>query len=299
MHRRRRLGVVILGAAALAVLLGGAGRARADIAMPVTLSGWNADVVTDANPATRFAQQFDYGATPGIAVWYENGIVVNGKTLHNGLPSGQNFTSQIINSVTGTPTVFHLQPADGNNVLRMSTNLGVPSATLTLTTPGQFSSLAVLASSGAAFGMGSGTLTLNFSDGTHSQPVSYDASDWNISFGNPAHVALGPLGRNNAVNANISLPSGSNLLLDPGDTQSYVLYETDINLAALGLNGKPLASITFTPATNAPDPAAITGVFAVSGVEVGVAVPEPGSLALLGVGVAVLAGYGWRRRPGA
>lgn len=273
--------------------------AAADIATPISLTGWNADVVTDANPATRFAQQFDYGATPGIAAWYENGIMnSSGMTLNNGLPSGQNFTSQINNTVTGTPSIFHLQPANGNNVLRLSTNVGFPpSGTLSLVNPAAYSSLAVLASSGAAFGMGSGTLTLHFTDGTNSGPFSYDASDWNVFFGNPAHVALGPLGRNNAVNANFSLTEGSNFLLDPGDTQSYVLYKTDINLAALGLNAKTLASITFTSASNSPDQFAITGVFAVSGVPVtpaAVGVPEPSSLALLGLGGIALAA--WRRR---
>jgi PEP-CTERM motif len=147
--------------------------------------------------------------------------------------------------------------------------------------------------------MGNGTLTLHFTDGTSSGPFNYDASDWNMSFGNLAHVALGPLGRNDAVNANFSLPEGSNFLLDPGDTQSYVLYETDLNLAALGLDAKTLASITFTSASNSPDPAAITGVFAVSGVPVAgpaAGVPEPGTWALFAVGLAGVAGYGRRRR---
>jgi hypothetical protein len=184
-------------------------------------------------------------------------------------------------------------------VLRLSTLIGPASGTLSLVTPAAFSSLAILASSGAAFGMGSGTLTLHFTDGTSSGPFSYHASDWNIFFGNPAEVALGPLGRNNAVNANFSLTQGSNFLLDPGDTQSYVLYETDINLAALGLDAKTLASIDFTSATDAPDSAAITGVFAVSGVPTAApaeGVPEPGTWALFGMGVLGLVGYHRRRR---
>jgi hypothetical protein len=261
------------------------------------LTGWNADVVTDANPATRFAQQFDYGSiTGGLSSWFENGILFNGSPLSNGLPSGQNFTSQINNSVTGTPTVFNLQPANGNNVLRTSTGLGVPSATLTLATPGQYSSLAVLASTGAAFGFGTGTLTLHFADGTSSGPLSYDAPDWNMFVGaDTSHIALGPVGRNDDINFN-GAPPGTGFLYTPSEGSQFVMYETDLNLTALGLGGQTLDSITFTSATNAPDPLGITGVFAVSGVPAA-AVPEPSSLALLALGGGALAGWRrWRKR---
>jgi hypothetical protein len=282
---------------AILLFLGCVREAAADIAMPVVLSGWNADVVTDANPGTRSAQQFDFGSiTGGLSAWYEKGILFNGSPLTNGLPSGQNFNSLINNSVTGTPTVFHLLPADGNNVLRTSTGLGVPSGTLTLTTPAQYSSLAFLASTGAAFGFGTGTLTLHFSGGTSSGPFSYDAPDWNMIVGNDtSHVALGPVGRNDDINFN-GAPPGTGFLYTPSEGSQFVMYETDLNLAALGLDTKILDSITFTSATNAPDPFGITGVFAVSGVPAA-AVPEPSSLALLALGGGALAGWRrWRRR---
>jgi hypothetical protein len=274
--------------------------AAADVATPISMTGWNADVVTDANPGARFAQQFDFGSiTGGLSSWFENGILFNGSPLTNGLPSGQNFTSQINNTVTGTPSVFNLLPANTNNVLRMSTLLGVPNATLTLTTPAQYSSLAVIASSGDVFGRSNGTLTLSFTDGTFFQSIPYDASDWNIFFGDPTHVALGPVGRNDDINFN-GAPPGTGFQYLPSEGSQFVLYETDINLAALGLDGKTLQSITFTPSP-ANGGFEITGVFAVSGVAVpsvtpGPGVPEPGTLALLGVGVLGLLGRGLRRR---
>jgi hypothetical protein len=229
---------------------------------------------------------FDYGFDPGLGAWYENGTA----GLNNGLPAGKNFTSQITNSVTGTSTAFHLQPAGGPNVLKMGDITQHPvitSCTLSLATPARYSSLAILATSG----FGSGTLTLNFTDGSTSGPYSYDAPDWNIFVGNDmAKVALGPVGRNGDVGSN-----GLGFVFD--GAPDYVMYETDLNLTAQGLDGKVLQSITFTSASNPPDPFAITGVFAVSGVGVGQAVPEPTTLTLRGLGALGLAVCRRRGRP--
>jgi hypothetical protein len=256
------------------------------IAAPIALNGWNANVITDKNQSAPVTS-FDYGNDPGLGSWFESGA----KGHNDGLPAGMDFTSQRVNSVTGTNTVFHLQPAGGANALKMGAINDLThfpaTGTLTLATPGSYSSLAILASSGAAFGGGSGTLTLHFADGKSSGPLSYDASDWNKSFAaDPTHIALGPVSRNGDIG-----PDGKGFTYNTGDV-NFVMYETDIDLAALGLDTEILDSITFTSASNAPDQFAITGVFAVSGV----AAPEPASITLLGLGTLGLLGYGWRQR---
>jgi hypothetical protein len=121
-----------------------------------------------------------------------------------------------------------------------------------------------------------------------SGPLSYDASDWNQHFAADAsHIALGPVSLNGDIGSD-----GKGFTYNSGDV-NFVLYETDIDLAALGLDTEVLDSITFTSASNAPDPFAITGVFAVSGVA---DAPEPASLTVLSIGIAGMAGYAWRRR---
>jgi hypothetical protein len=257
--------------------------ARADVAVPITLTGWNADVVTDANPATRFAVGFDAG-TPGVDAgsWFEAGAGGHA----DGLPSGQNFSSAIIDPVTGGPTTFHLQPANGNNVLQLGG--GHPASnTLTLATPGTYSSLSILAASGSSFGLTTGTLVLHFTDGTSSSLLSYNAFDWSaVTAGVGPFVALGGVARNFDVGTN-----GTGFIYYRPHEPPYALYETDINLAALGLAGRDLQSITFNEATG-PSGVGSTGIFAVSGV----AVPEPSTLALLVSGGLGLASYRLRRR---
>jgi hypothetical protein len=58
------------------------------------------------------------------------------------------------------------------------------------------------------------------------------------------------------------------------------LYQTTLNLVALGLSTKPIVSINFIDLSS--DPRESTGIFALSGT----VVPEPGSLGLLAVGSA-------------
>jgi hypothetical protein len=244
---------------------------------PITLTGWNADVVTDANPATRFAERFD----GGTGSWFEAGTAGN----PDGLPTGMDFTSARVDPITGDRAVFHLLPANGLNVLRLGDNHPATN-TLTLATPAAYSSLAILAASGSAFDLNMGTLRINFTDGTSSGLLLYNAFDWNASTaGVTPFVALGDVGRNFDVG-----PTGTSFTYFRSTPLGYALYETDIDLAALGLDNRRVQSITFTLAGGG---AFSTGIFAVSGAA---AVPEPSALALLGLGALGLLGYGWRRQ---
>src|SRR5439155_8373625 len=94
---------------------------------------------------------------------------------------------------------------------------------------------AILATSGN--GGGTSTAVLNFAGGTTST-ITYNATDWNQNSSPAGPAALGNLGRNTGIGATgTSFTYGKNV--------PFAFYETDINLAALGLSGLTLNSITF------------------------------------------------------
>jgi hypothetical protein len=259
----------LVGAALTAALAAPAARAEP---MPITLSGYNRDVVTDADPSARFATSFD--GPPTLAAWFQAGTEGHA----NGLPTGQDFTS-----ATGSGAAFHLQPADGNNILRLggdSPNTG----TLSLAIPQAFRSLALLDSSGSAFGRINGTVVLHFTDGTTAS-LGFLSFDWNQATpGAEPFVALGDRGRNASAGAD-----GRAFTYD--GSFRFALYESDLDLAALGLDGKAIESLTFSQ----PDGTfGSTGIFGVSGTPS--PAPEPSALALAGIGAVGLIGYVWRRR---
>jgi hypothetical protein len=242
--------------------------------MPIALSGYNRDVVTDADPGARFATSFD--GPPTLAAWFEAGTEGHA----DGLPAGQDFTS-----ATGSGATFHLQPAAGNNILRLggdSPNTG----TLSLVNPQAFRSLAILDSSGSAFGRINGTVVLHFTDGT-AATLGFTSFDWNqATSGAEPFVALGDRGRNASVGAD-----GTGFSYD--GSFRFALYESDLDLAALGLDGRAIESLTFTHPAGA---FGSTGIFGVSGTPS--PVPEPSALALAGIGAVGLIGCAWRRRRG-
>ena len=75
---------------------------------------------------------------------------------------------------------------------------------------------------------------------------------------------------------------GSTVPEDNGNSYPE-LYQTTLDLAALGLANKPIVSIDFTDLST--DPRESTGIFALSGL----AVPEPAGIGLLAVAAAVVA----------
>jgi predicted alpha-1,6-mannanase (GH76 family) len=212
---------------------------------PIAMTGYNAVMLApnSATAGTPSATAFDF---PNNYCFYQAGL--NSST--RGLPPDGVFTSQL----DGT-TVFQLQPYGSTNALVLGYNFP-GSATLTLTTPQAYNSLAILACS--ANGGGTGTFVLNFTNGTHSQIFTFNAQDW---FNTSANVAIQGMGR---------LKLGAGFNAEDNGAANPNLYQTTFNLAALGLN-EPIASITFTKPANSGSQQDC-GVFAVSGV---VAYREP------------------------
>ena len=215
---------------------------------PISATGWNRDVVVENTAMMPFenqaAERFE-----DIWIFFEqNASLMCGPVDAQGLPSSRRF-----NSTANPPYVVHVElQSYGNgdnvlspNVLYMSAST-VATGTLTFVPDAQkpYDILAIIATSGA--GGGNGTLTINFADGTSSDPLSFSAPDW--FYNDP--FALDDLGR-------ASITDG---WLDNRQGQPR-LYQTILNLTSLGLNAKAIQSLTFTK----PAESGVTGIFAVSG----------------------------------
>ncbi len=200
-----------LGAKRLTVLaLAGAvwgGTACASM-IPLSLTGWNADVIAENNAANPLA------ATDNQVngyVWYESGAPGSSQ----GLPVSETFVSAY-----NLNTTFQFQPYTAENAV-------INGATLTLAAPSTFNSLAFLTSSylGGTF-----SVTLNFSDSSTDTLTGSDV-DWTGSSGNVAISHVGLATDNGAWG---SYYSGS-----------LYMYEHDFTLSPAD-EAKTLDSITFT-----------------------------------------------------
>lgn len=216
---------------------------------PIAVTGFNRDVVVErtasGSDTAPYASPFD--AANNYA-FYEAGLSATNFSGGNGKAEGlpQN---RVFISIQDQVTTFQLQPYDANNVLYLSRTS--PTGTLTLPAPAGYNSLEVLATS--ANGGGAGSLVIQFADGSTRLPIGFNASDWYNNSG----AALTHFGR---------IYTGyyaSFYTDDPADNNPN-LYQTTINLAAQGLNTKPIASLRFTmPPGTAGNTA--TAIFAVSG----------------------------------
>jgi hypothetical protein len=185
--------------------------------------------------------QFAFYETNLDAISYSGGA---GHTL--GLPPSRSFVSQL-----DGVTVFQFASYTANNVLYLTQT--APSGALNLSTAAAFDSLSILAAS--ANGGGNGSCVLEFSDGSSSPPLSFQATDWYVI----AAGALTHFGRIYCGYFNF-------FYTDDFSGAAPNLYQTTIDLDALGLNAKPVAAVTFTM-PHGPDTTAntATGIFALSG----------------------------------
>ncbi|MGA3181211.1 MAG: C10 family peptidase [Verrucomicrobiota bacterium] len=230
---------------------------------PIAITGYSDDVVVE-NTATGgnsllYADTFDSNnadfSSPASFCFYQKGLVAvnfgsNDVPAVEGLPQSGFFTS-----AADEVTTFQLGPYAGYNILALGS--GTPSGTLTLSSPLAYKSLSVLAAT--AEGGGTGALVLNFSDGTSSSAISFNATNYYTTNSPGSGAAISRFG-----------------VLETGNWNEYyvfehtklfpTLYQTSVNLESLGLHAKPINSITFTMpgglATNA-----VTGVFALSGTQ--------------------------------
>ena len=210
--------------------------------LPVPVTGYSADVISDKDASSRFAQPF-HG---GTFAWFESGAVDDDGAQHNdGLPAGLTFVS-----ATGSHATYQLQPANATNVLQLGAG---QTGTLTLMTPAAYSTLYTIASSGDGTASSVGSGTINFADGS-TQAFNYNCFDWCNGQGglHPEAVLSGPIGR-----ADVG-PNGTAFTYN--QDCDFQLYETVIAIDPAHA-GVAISNIDFT---GAPD-AYLSSVFGVSG----------------------------------
>jgi hypothetical protein len=233
---------------------------------PIAVTGFNMDVVVE-NTAVggntyNYADTFDpaclLSSTP--ACFYGAGLVATnayGGAAVLGLPQSGLFTSLVDDATT-----FQFAPYNNSNVLYLTSASN--SASLALNSPAAYKSLSVLAAS--AQGGGNGTLVINFAGGTTSSAITFNAANYmttNTAGAGAAITNFGTLETGGPFNEFYSF--------DQANIPDYyfyfpTLYQTTINLQSLGLNTKPINSVTFTmPAST--NTSTVTGVFALSGTE--------------------------------
>jgi len=264
------LGVVTSSAAALS--LGAPGTS-------ISVYGFNRGVVVPNSASPTDTRTADYAKAFDVVnqfAFYEtnlpDAISYSGGAGHHleGLPQSRSFVSQLDGA-----TVFQFASYTANNVLFLTPN--DPSGVLNLSSVAPLDSLSILAAS--ANGGGDGSLVLEYDDGSLSPPLSFNAGNYYII----ASSALTSFGR-------IYCGYYNAFYTDDYPGAAPNLYQTTIDLNALGLNKIPVAAVVFTmpdgPNTSANT---TTGIFALSGTpSVSLQIPQEveGSFAFTFISVA-------------
>jgi hypothetical protein len=272
-HRTPGLALLVALAA-----LGLPSRGQAQVFSPIALNdaSYNHDMVVDAGTTTTaeflasVTATMDGGTARTGNTWYMRGQ--NTAAAGTGLPMGT--------TVVGEHNAnyrYTLRNQNQNNAVMMDQEF--PSRTLTFATPGLYSALSFLTSSGN--GDGTFNMTINFADGF--APITGltfqgtsgrgSSPDW-FFVGDP--IALTARGRINPNNGNY----------DAVDSDNPRFYAEDFTLPAAAAQ-HPIANIVINW-TGSQHNNTHTAIFALSGV----VVPEPTSLALLS-GVGGVSGLGF------
>ena len=180
---------LLIATAAVAGLMG-ARVSHAQTMTPITLTGFNQDIIAEAAPAaSTTTAAFDaYNNYALVASGYP-GLADTGE---NGLPANGLFTSQANSSTT-----FQLASYTANNALLFNTATNAPDApqvsagTLTLSSPNAFTNLAFLSAAANNNSTDVINYTLNFSDGS-TLPGTLTGTDW---FNGGTTVAIDELSR--------------------------------------------------------------------------------------------------------
>jgi gliding motility-associated-like protein len=218
-------------------------KAFAQIYNPITISGFNQDVIAESGTSslTTTTMALD-GVTVSNKVIYSNAFRITNGIAGGGIADN--------GTITGTTGNYQLAPYNGNNAVLIQRNA---SATISLVTPAKYTDLRLLCLSTEGASLMSGVI--NFSDGTNIALANFTVSDW---FNNNTNVVLTGMGRCTRATP----------VTGAGDFPTNPrMYFVNIPISCVNRQ-KNITSITLnnitTAGTNAPFPNAV--FFALSGV---------------------------------